>query len=111
MKLEMDIFMIHNPYPNKIILECNPTTKIVHGVGSAHNNPGLDHIFIQQGPAPPMPPLLPGLPHASCPHMRGNSSSSGTTNVRIYCHLSHQTPWPCEGTPSINLEIMKVAST
>ena len=48
--------MIHNPHPDKIILQSNPKSKIVGGVGSAHNNPELDHIFIQLGPAPPTPP-------------------------------------------------------
>ena len=28
--------------------------------------PGLDHIFIQLGPAPPTPPSLPGLHARTC---------------------------------------------
>jgi hypothetical protein len=39
-------------------------------------SPGLDHIFIWLGPAPPMPSSLSG--RSSCPHLRGNSSSLGT---------------------------------
>ena len=42
--------------------------------------------------------------------MCGNSSPLGT-NVTIPGHLSHSCPLTCEGTPSINLGIMKVIST
>ena len=45
-----------------------------------------------------------------CPHLSGNSSWLGT-NVTIPGHLSCQAPLACEGTPSINLRIMKVMST
>jgi hypothetical protein len=54
----------------------NSTGYSSDSVGSC---PGLDHIFIQLGPASPMPP--------SCPHLCGNSSSL-ETNVTILGHLS-----------------------
>ena len=44
--------------------------------------PGLDHIFIRLGAAPPRPPSLHDLPHFPCPHLHGNSSALGT-NVTI----------------------------
>ena len=30
------------------------------------HGPGLDHFFIQMGPIPPTPPLVPGLPAHTC---------------------------------------------
>ena len=33
---------------------------------SISRRPGLDHIFIQLGPAPPTPPSLPNLPARTC---------------------------------------------
>ena len=88
---------------------------------------GLDHIFIQLGPVPPMSLSLSGLPHDPCSHLCGNSPSLGTNVIiklyKIYKyaswhqfhstpnHLSHWTPLACEGTPSINLAMPKVMST
>ena len=72
--------------------------------------PGLDHNFIWLGPASPTPPSLSSLPRSSCLHLHENSSSLGI-NVTIPGHLSHQAPSTFEGTPSVNLDLMKVMST
>jgi hypothetical protein len=66
---------------NKSIHNWSPSTTYT---SSRLFGPGLDHIFIRVGPAPPTPPSLPGLPHAPYPHMRGNSSSFGT-DLAIKC--------------------------
>ena len=46
---------------------------------------------------------------SSCPHLFENFSPMGS-NVATPSHLSHEAPLACEGTPSIDLGIMKVVS-
>ena len=68
--------------------------------------PGLDHLHS----VGPRPSHISFIVQSLCPHLYGNSSRLGT-NVTIPNHLSYWAPLACEGTPPLNLGIMKVMST